>query len=133
MNVFTHIRTSAENKAIVSDLTHKLGLGPENVIARIAFAYSLSTNKHLPLEKIKDNRGKEYKSNILFGNNLPYYVAMICVHYNVYKTDKNIPRYIKMHLDHGLELINQEIKKNPNITGFDFLANKIEVGLKFLN
>lgn len=130
--MFTHIRTSAENKSVVSDLTHKLGLGPENVIARIAFAYSLSTNKYLSLEKIKDNRGKEYKSNILFGNNLPYYVAMICVHYNVYKSDKNIPRYIKMHLDHGLDLIDQETKKNPNIVGFDFITNKIESGLKFI-
>ena len=131
--MFTHIRTSTENKFIVSDLTHKLGLGTENVIARIAFAYSLSTNKHLSIENIKDNRGKEYKNNILFGNNLAHYIAMICVHYNLYKSDKNIPRYIKMHLDHGLELINHEIKKNPNITGFDFISSKIEAGLKFLN
>ena len=39
--MFTSIRTSASNKIVVTDLTRKLNLGPENVIARIAFAYSL--------------------------------------------------------------------------------------------
>jgi DNA sulfur modification protein DndE len=37
-----------------------------------------------------------------------------------------------MHIDHGLELIDEEFKKNPNLTGFDFLVDKIESGLKYL-
>ena len=130
--MFTHIKTTGENKAIVTDLTRKLNFGPENVIARIALSYSLSKGKKLNLADIKDSKGKEYSKNVLFGNNLPFYVSLICVHYNLYKSDKDIPRYIKLHIDNGLELINQEIQNNPNLAGFDFLVDKIENGLKFL-
>jgi DNA sulfur modification protein DndE len=132
MSAFTHIKTSADNKIIVTDLSRKFGLGPENVIARIAFAYSLAKDKKLDLKDIKDSKGKEYSKTVLFGNNLPNYIALISTHYNLYKTDKDIPRYIKMHLDHGLELLAKEAKQNPNLTGFDFLVNKIESGLKNL-
>jgi len=130
--MFTHIKTSADNKAVVTDLTRKLSLGPENVIARIAFAYSISKSKRLDLNNIKDSKGKEYSKNVLFGNNLPFYIAMVCTHYDLYKTDKDIPKYIKMHIDHGLELINHEMKQSPNLTGFDFLVSKIEGGLKYI-
>ena len=37
--MFTQIKTSKENKDIVSQLTRKLGLGTENIIARIAYTY----------------------------------------------------------------------------------------------
>ena len=43
--MFTQIKTSKENKEVVSLLTRKLGFGAENVIARVAFTYSLSTNR----------------------------------------------------------------------------------------
>ena len=132
MSTFTHIRTSFENKIVVTDLSRKFGLGPENVIARIAFTYSLSKDKKLDLKNIKDSKGKGYSKTVLFGSNLSNYIALISAHYNLYKTDKDIPRYIKMHLDHGLELLDKEIKQNPNLTGFDFLVNKIESGLKNL-
>lgn len=133
MSTFTHIKTSAENKAIVTDLTRKLNLGPENVIARLAFSYSLSKSKKFQLKDIKDSKGKEYSKNVLFGNNAPFYIGMICSHYNLYKSDKDVPRYIKMHIDHGLELLNNEMKQNPNLSGFDFLVGKIESGLKHLD
>ncbi|MCW3102698.1 MAG: hypothetical protein JWO09_1138 [Bacteroidetes bacterium] len=132
MSTFTHIKTSGANKVIVTELSRKFGLGPENVIARIAFAYSLSKDKKLDLENQKDSKGKEYSKTVLFGDNLPYYIALISTHYGIYKTDKNISRYVKMHLDHGLELLDKEIKQNPSLTGFDFLVNKIEMGLKQL-
>jgi DNA sulfur modification protein DndE len=132
MSTFTHIKTSEANKAIVTDLTRKLNLGPENVIARLAFAYSLSKDKRFDLKNIQDAKGKEYNKNVLFGNNLPYYIALICTHYHLYKTDKDIPRYIKMHIDDGLELMDRELRSNPNLTGFDFLVSKIESGLKHL-
>lgn len=130
--MFTSIKTSAANKPIVTELTRKLSLGPENVIARIAFAYSLSKNKRFKLTELSDSRGKEYSKNVLFGHNLSYYISLICSYYQIYKTDKDIPKYIKMHIDHGLELVNEEMKKNPTMTGFDFLATKIESGLKYL-
>jgi DNA sulfur modification protein DndE len=130
---FNTIRTSSDNKLIVTDLTRKLNLGPENIIARLAFSISLSSNLKFQLSDIKDSKGKEYSKNVLFGNNLAFYVGLICIHYNIYKTDKDIPKYIKIHIDHGLELINNELTKNPNLNGFDYLLDKIDGGLSFIN
>lgn len=130
--MFTTIRTSLENKTVVTDLTRKLNLGPENVIARLAFAYSLSQKKKFALTEIRDSKGKEYSKNVLFGQNVDYYIALICLHYNLYKSDKDISRYIKIHIDHGLELISNELKKKPHLTGFDFLVEKIDAGLAFI-
>jgi len=130
--MFTSIKTAYDNKQVVTDLTRKLALGPENVIARIAFSLSLATNKKMAVNEIKDSKGKEYSKTVLFGSNTAYYVSMICVHYQLYKTDKDIPKYIKMHVDHGLELIDSELKENPNFTGFDYLMDKIEIGLKHI-
>lgn len=129
--MFTHIKTSASNKQVVTELTRKMSLGPENTIARIALAYSLSKNKQFELSDIQDSKGKEYSNSVLFGNNLSFYISLICMHYKLYKTDKDIPKYIKMHIDHGLELINEEFKKSPSLSGFDFLVNKIDNGLKY--
>lgn len=128
--MFTHIKTSRTNKSIVSDLSRKLNLGSENIIARIAMSYSLTQNRFLELSDIKDSQGKEYSKNVLFGNYYEYYVSLICVHYNIYKTDKDIPKYIKLHIDDGLELIDNEIRNNPNLSGFDYIIDLMERGLK---
>jgi len=130
--MFTHIKTSKENKELVSKLTRKLNLGTENIIARIAYTYSLSQERFLYLSDIKNSQGKEYSKAVLFGSNLPYYISLVCVHYGLYKTDKDIPKYIKMHIDDGLELINKELEENPNLDGFDYIIDKIEEGLKEL-
>lgn len=127
--MFTHIKTSKENKEIVSKLTRKLNLGAENIISRIAFAYSLSKGTKLDLADIKNSQGKEYSNSVLFGEYLPYYISMVCVNYKIYKNDKDIPKYIKMHIDDGLEMINQELADNPNLDGFEYVIDKIENGL----
>lgn len=130
MELYTHIKTCSENRLRVAELTKKLNLGPENVIARIAFAYSLSKSGKLNITDVKNSGGKEYTRRVLFGANAPYYEAMICTHYNLYKTDKDVAKYIKMHIDDGLELIDSELKTNPNLDGFDFLMQHIDTGLK---
>jgi DNA sulfur modification protein DndE len=38
-----------------------------------------------------------------------------------------------MHIDDGLELIDEEMQNNPNLNGFDFLVEKIEDGLSGIN
>lgn len=128
-----NIRTSEANKTVVQDLTRKLNLGTENVVSRIAFAYSLSRNQRLSLTKdLHDSKGKEYKDDILFGKYREYYTALVCQHYNLYKTDKDIGKYIKMHIDHGLTLMNRIFTENPNYTGLDFLLEHIERGIEKL-
>ncbi len=127
--MFTQIKTSKENKEVVALLTRKLGLGTENVIARIAYTYSLSQNKKLDLNDIKDAGGKEYSKSVLFGEYYDMYLGLLCVHYGLYKTDKDIGRYIKMHVDEGLQLLNEEVNERSNIDGFDFLTEKINFGI----
>ena len=127
--MFTQIKTSKENKEIVSNLTRKLGLGTENIIARIAYSYSLSKGNQLNLNNIENSMGKEYSKSVLFGDYADIYVAMVCSHYNLYKTDKDIAKYIKMHVDEGLKLLNKEVEERSNIAGFDFLSEKINDGL----
>ncbi len=128
--MFTSIKTSRANKYIVTDLSRKFNLGAENIIARIALTYSLSKDRLLSLTDISDSQGKEYSKNVLFGSSLPYYVGLICVKYGLYKTDKDIPKYIKMHIDDGLQLMNDELRDNPNLNGYDYLIDKITNGLK---
>jgi DNA sulfur modification protein DndE len=127
--MFTQIKTSKKNKEIVSYLTRKLGFGTENIIARIAYSYSLSKGNQLDLNNIENSMGKEYSKSVLFGDYADIYIALVCTHYNLYKTDKDISKYIKMHVDEGLQLLNKEVEERSNIDGFDFLSEKINNGL----
>lgn len=128
-----NLRTSEANKVIVQDLSKKLNLGTENYISRIAFAYSLSKGVKLNLEKdLGDSKGKEYKDDILFGRYREYYIALVCQHYDIYKTDKDVGKYIKMHIDNGLQLINKLFENSKNYTGLDFLIENIEKGIEAL-
>lgn len=123
--MFSQIKTSKINKEIVSQLTNKLNLGTENNIARIAMTYSLSKEVKLNINDLEDYGGKEYSKSVLFGDYYDFYIGLISVHYNLYKSDKEIPKYIKLHIDHGLSLLNEEVNQRSNIDGFDFLVEKI--------
>jgi DNA sulfur modification protein DndE len=127
--MFSHIKTSKENKEIVTELTNKLSLGTENIISRIALAYSLSLSNKLDINDIEDSNGKEYSSKVLFGDYAEYYGGMLAMNYRVHISDKDLSKYAKMHIDHGLQLLNQEIIEQGNIDGFDFLIEKIENSL----
>ena len=127
--MFTHIRTSKENKEVVSQLTRKLNLGTENIVSRIALTYSLSKDKRLDINDVQNSRGKEYSAKVLFGDYIDYYIGMVALHYGIHVSDKDLSKYIKMHIDDGLKLLNEEIISNSNIDGFDFLVEKIESSL----
>lgn len=129
--MFSSIRTSKVNKDVVTQLTNKLNLGAENIIARMAFSYSLSKELRFDLNNIRDSAGKEYNTKVLFGNHTEIYVALICVHYNLNKADKDIAKYVKMHIDEGLQLISKDISNKDSITGTEFLINEIEKNINF--
>ncbi|WP_431472561.1 DndE family protein [Nonlabens sp. SCSIO 43208] len=124
--MFTHIRTSKENRDVVAQLTRKLNLGTENIISRIALTYSLSQDKKLKIKDIQNSSGKEYSRSVLFGDYLDYYLGMVALHYDIHISDKDLGKYVKLHIDDGLQLLNEEINSNSNIDGFDFLVEKIE-------
>lgn len=124
--MFTSIKTSKKNKEVVTELTNKLGLGPENVIARLALACSLANEKKLDLKDLKDAQGKEYSKKVLFGDYEEVYWAMLCLHYNLYKTDKDLVKYLKLHIDDGLGLLEKDYGETNNISGLEFLIQKIK-------
>ena len=127
------IKATESNRAVVAELTRKLNMGPENIIARIALAYSLSLNRNLNLNTMGDSKGKEYSSKVLFGDYQDIYLAMICQRYEINVMHFDIPRYIKMHIDDGLELISKVHEDNPNLAIFDFILELVEKGLFALN
>lgn len=116
--MFSHIKTSKENKEVVTRLTNKLNLGPENMIARIALAYSLTQDKKLDINDLKDSGGKEYSKNVLFGDYFDIYFGIICLKYNLNSNDKDLPRYIKLHLDHGLESLSVNAELESGLINF---------------
>ncbi len=130
--MFSQIKTSTKNKEVVTELTRKFNLGAENIIARIALAYSLQSGEKFSPIEMEDSGGKEYSKNVLFGSNYPIYRAMICTYYGITETDRDLYRYFKIHLDHGLKLINNDVKNNPNLVSYDYLFDKIEIGLNKL-
>ncbi|RZK20333.1 MAG: DUF1832 domain-containing protein, partial [Flavobacterium sp.] len=128
-----NIKTSESNKFVVQDLTKRLQLNTENHASRIAFSYSLSKGELLDLEKdLRDSKGKEYKEDVLFGKYKQYYIALICQHYKLHKADPNISKYIKMHIDHGLELMAKLFENNKSYSSLDFLLENIEKGIDSL-
>ncbi len=128
-----NIKTSEASQEIIRRLTPKLGENiAENVIARIALAYSLQQGKKFNVNDAADSKGKEYKEHILFDPQYrDFYIALICQYYGVYKTDDSIPKYIKMHIDDGLSLLDKIFESNE-YTFFDFLNEYIEKGIQHL-
>jgi len=127
--MFTHIRTSKDNREVIATLTRRLNLGTENIVSRIALTYSLSKDRKMDLKNIQNSSGKEYSEKVLFGDYIEYYIGMVALNYGIHVSDKDLGKYIKMHIDDGLQILNEEITSNSNIDGFDFLVEKIETSL----
>ena len=128
-----NIKTSAANQSIVSNLTQKLpGGAKENIIARIALGFSLASGKRFQQNEFNtyDSQGKEYKEHILFDSaNRDFYIALICQAYGINKNDELIAKYVKLHIDHGLEQINYLFENRPQYTFFDFLVEYLGKGI----
>lgn len=132
-----NIKTSEANQEVIKQLTSKLPAGTkENVIARIALGYSLKTGrKFSPSEFSRyDSQGKEYKEHILFDEKYKdFYIALVCQYYGIYKSDENLPKYIKLHIDHGLEEMGNLFRTSPNYTFMDFLKDNLDAGISMMD
>jgi DNA sulfur modification protein DndE len=53
-------------------------------------------------------------------------LALVAQHYQLHITNQDLGKYVKLHLDEGLNLLNEEVSLNSNIDGFNFLVEKIE-------
>lgn len=128
--MLSNIKTSLSNKTVVTELTHKFQLGSENIVARLAFAYSLAMTERLELGQQRDSKGKEYSPKVLFGaGNIPIYTGLVCQRYGLQKTSGEVGKYIKLHLDDGLERLYKDYGKNASLSSLDFFIPKIEDGL----
>lgn len=131
-----NIKTSKANEDVVRALTNKIGVNAkENIIARIALGYSLQRGRKFSNSEFNlyDSKGKEYKEHILFDARYKdFYIALICQHYGIFKTNENIPKYVKLHVDHGLELLGILFESSTNYTFLDFLIEHLEKGTSIL-
>lgn len=125
-----NIKTSESSHRLIREYSSKLKLPAENIIARIAFGYSISKGRQLDLKNIKDSKGKEYKEETFFGKHKSEYLALLCQLYNVHRTDMNIPKYVKLHIDDGLELMDRFFESNANHNIYDFLIESIDRGIE---
>lgn len=127
------VKTSEANKEVVQKISSKFGIKmEENVVARLAITYSLSKKRQLSLDDARDSKGKEYKESTLFGDKAKFYIALICQNYSLYKSHSDIPRYVKLHLDDGLEQMNNFFENNSTYTVYDFLIEHVDKGLEYL-
>ncbi|WP_041263878.1 DndE family protein [Bernardetia litoralis] len=111
-----NISTSKENKEKISKLSQKfLGAKEKNIIARIALGFSLQTGKKFSKQEFStySSGGQEYKDANLFSQQYkPLFIALICQYYDIRKTDENLSKYIKLHIDHGVEIIYQRFEND---------------------
>ena len=76
------------------------------------------------------HKEKEYKDHILFDSaNRDFYIALICQAYGINKNNELIPKYVKLHIDHGLQQINYLFENRPQYTFFDFLVEHLGKGI----
>lgn len=129
MSSFTHIRTSEKNHAKVVELTRKYGFGAENVAARVALATSLASGKRMDLDEIQNSAGKQYRTTVLFGKHTETYVSMVAVKYGLQRTNKDVPKLIKMHIDDGIEQMHKVLIDGSNLEPFEHLASHIDRGV----
>lgn len=132
-----NISTSKKNQPIVTRLTQKLPKGTkENVIARIALTFSLASGKRFAVSEfnVYDSQGKEYKDHILFDpKHKDIYIALICQCYGINKSNENITKYVKLHIDHGLELLDVLFENNKDYGFIEFLIEHLDKGINAID
>ena len=122
--MLSSIKTNLENRSVITELTNKLQLGAENVVARIALGKSLAEAAlYDPDQDWTDSKGKEYPARVLFGAHLPFYVGLVSQKYQLAKDHPDIPRLLKIHLDQGLQSLFSEYQKSNNVDSISFLTN----------
>ena len=83
----------------------------------------------MDLNRIQNSAGKEYRTTVLFGKHVESYVSMVAVKYQLHRTNKDVSRLIKMHLDDGIEALYGEVSEAKGAEPFDLLVQGIDTGL----
>ena len=134
------IRISKQNDEIIDRLKSLYKFNSEMVVPRIAFAYSLQTNKKfdLGIDIVPSSDGREFRDEKgLFGiiidgrTNFPIFKAILEQHYQNSLFEEDFSKLFKLHLDHGLNKIDKELTNKDFTAGFhvSYLMKLIKNGL----
>jgi DNA sulfur modification protein DndE len=99
------IKTAERFKLPIAVQSRTWDLGPENVIARMAFSLSLEMPDPIDINNLEDTKGKEYPVKVLFGELQSVYEGMLCLREEISNTHPDFKRFVKGHVDRGLELL----------------------------
>lgn len=134
------IRISKQNDEIIDRLKSLYKFNSEGIVPRIAFAYSLQTNKKfdLSVDVVPSSDGRDFRDDRgLFGtivegrSNYPIFKAILEQHYQKSLFEEDFSKLFKLHLDHGLNKIEKEISKGDITSGTHiiYLMKLIKNGL----
>lgn len=134
------IKISKENDELLYKLKSLYNFKNDSIVPRIAFSYSLMTGKTFNLEKdlLPPSDGKEFRDGrTIFGSviedtsNYPIYKAVLDQHYNTNTFEDDFSKLFKLHLNHGLNLLNSKIEKGNISKGdhIEILMRAVKSGL----
>jgi DNA sulfur modification protein DndE len=114
------IKISKENDELLYKLKSLYNFKNDSIVPRIAFSYSLMTGKTFDLDKeiLPPSDGKEFRDGrTIFGSviddtsNYAIYKAVLDQHYNKSTFEDDFAKLFKLHLNHGLNLLDSKIDK----------------------
>lgn len=138
------IVTSKESVPYIDKFTRLFNFESDSIIARIAYVHSVNSGKRFELNLLPfiDRTGKDFYSetnlfgkNSLTGSNLVIYKAILEQTYERVLSEEQFKSLFILHLNHGLEVLNEQISDNVIASGqhVNFLIKLIQSGLEKLN
>lgn len=134
------IRISKQNEETIDRIKSLFKFNSEGIVPRIAFAYSIQTNKKfdLNLDIAPSSDGRDFRDDRgLFGtiiegrSNYPIFKAILEQHYQKSLFEEDFSKLFKLHLDHGLNKLEKELYNGDLTRGshINLLMKLIKNGL----
>ena len=134
------IRISKQNDETIERLKSLYQFNSEMIVPRIAFAYSLQSNIKFDLnvDGVPGTDGREFRDEKgLFGTiiegqpNYPVFKAVLEQHYQKSFFEDSFVKLFKLHLNHGLNKLDQELSSEEYTDGLhiNYLMKLIKNGL----
>lgn len=138
------IRISKRNDELIEKIKSLYNFKYEGIVPRIAFSYSLQLGKRFDLENaiIPSADGRDWRDDRgLFGtsvgnrSNYVIFKALLDEHYGRLLYEEEFSKLFRLHLDFGLEKINNDLE-DKNIAGgyhVNYLMKMVKDGLSLLS
>ena len=137
------IKIDRKNSELIDHLTSMFNFKNDGITARLAFSYSLQTNRKFGIHDDSQlgSDGKDLRDDrALFGistDEKSYFIlykTLLDQHYQRNLNEEQFIRLFKSHLNHGLEKINEELKDKNIASGFhiSFLMNVIKKSMDLI-